>query len=48
MKEKNLIPLTETQKRYDALCIDFVQNGGFTEQQAAFLIKFLNDFLPLY
>lgn len=42
-EEKN-----DRQKRYEADVSDMVQNGGFTEKQAYYLLNWLNNYLPLY
>lgn len=35
------------EDRINGLINDFVENGGFTAEQARFLINLLNDFIPL-
>ena len=42
MKEEK----TSLQKRYEYLVKEFQENG-FTKQQAEYLIKLLNDIIPL-
>lgn len=38
--------ITGQQKRYEALLAEFMDNG-FTAKQARYLIKLLNDLIPL-
>lgn len=46
--EKKTEEKSARQKRYEFDIADMVKMGGFTEQQAAYLLNWLNEYIPLY
>ena len=47
MKKVKAEAKTQMEKRFDAIIAEFIMDGGFTEQQAIYLVNLLNNYIPL-